>query len=60
MPAHNKLVAFDRPLIGVSVPGQGEYMVETESCVKTTEKFFHDIDKQLGAEAWELVSNSRV
>jgi DNA polymerase-3 subunit alpha len=47
-------------ILEVSVPGQGEYTVETEFSVKTSEKLFHDIDKLLGVEAWELVSAVRV
>jgi DNA polymerase III subunit alpha len=44
----------------VSVSGQGEYLVETAITVKTTEKFFNDVDKLLGFEAWELVANGRL
>lgn len=44
----------------VAVPGQGEYLVETAMTVKTAEKFFNDVDKLLGFEAWELVSSARL
>lgn len=42
-------------LLEVLVPGQGEYVVETDMTVKIEDKFFHEVDKLLGPEACELM-----
>ncbi|MGA2091149.1 MAG: DNA polymerase III subunit alpha, partial [Endomicrobiales bacterium] len=42
-------------IIDVTVPGSGEYIIETEMTVKFTPQFTGDIEKLIGEESWDLV-----
>lgn len=43
-------------VLDVSVPGQGEYAIETDMRVKYSPKFFQDVEGLLGQDSWELKS----
>lgn len=42
-------------VLDISMPGNNEYSIETEFCVKYETKFFDKIVKILGEESWELI-----
>lgn len=44
-------------IVDVSIPGQGDYSIQTELNVKYEGKFFKEIEKILGQESWEVQSH---
>ncbi|MBN1822712.1 MAG: DNA polymerase III subunit alpha [Endomicrobiales bacterium] len=43
-------------ILDISVPGQGEYSIETDLSVKFGTQFFTEVEKLLGPESWEIRS----